>query len=128
MDAKPLSQKSLHQLRGIAQSFGVTDIFEKDARQLAQEINIKQGALAPPPAPPIPQPPYDARLMSKPPARVSKAMDVTELLAEHIKRGLSLRFDDNGERWFMVYGKKNDEGTMRMPLKTVLDCANKVMR
>lgn len=124
MDA--LRNKSIHELRTMAQAFGVKDIFEKDAIHLSQEIELKQQQLIPPPIPPIPTPDYDARLMTTHPSRRSTATEVTELLAEHIKRGLKLSFTE--ETWSMHSGKKNDTGPLRMPLRHILSCANRVMQ
>jgi len=124
--ADELRQKSIHELRGIAQSFGITDIFEKDAVRLAQEIELKQVKLVPPP-PILPEKPqYDARLMTKPPARISKPMEITELLEPYIVLGLKVRMDE--ERWYFAYGEKTDEGPLRMPPRNILICAEKIMR
>lgn len=122
-----LSKKSLTELRGIAQSFDVADIFQKDQKQLIQAIEMKQQAIAPAPKIEIPKPEYDARLMNKPPARLSDVQMIEELLAPYVARGLRLNFDENGERWFMSRGKMTDEGTVRMPPRHVLHCAEKMM-
>ncbi len=122
-----LAKKSLTELRGIAQSFGVTDIFQKDILQLVQAIEMKQQAIAPMPKVEIPRPEYDARLMTKPPSKKSDQEQLESLLAPHIARGLHFSVDENAEWWSMSHGKKTDEGTMRMPLKIVLRCAEKVM-
>lgn len=122
-----LRSKSIHQLRGIAQSFGVNDIFSKDANHLIQEIELKQQALTPPPAPPIPKPEYDARLMNKPPAKRSLPLDAVEALREHIARGLLFEMDENAETWTMSYNLRRDTGTLRMPLRTLIQVANRVM-
>ncbi len=121
-----LREKSLHQLRGIAQSYGIGDIFSKDAKQLAQAIEFHQQELIPDVVIDIPKPEYDARLMTKPPSRRSDEESIRELLAQHVDQGLHLSFDH--ERWYMKFGKKTDEGTVRMPLRTVLSCANAVMK
>lgn len=121
-----LRKKSVHDLRIIAQSFGVPDIFEKDAVQLAQAIELKQQAMAPVMPPPPERPVYDARLMTKPPSRTSSPLEITELLTPYIQRGLTLSMDE--ERWYMAWGKRTDEGTLRMPLRHVLDCADRIMR
>lgn len=121
-----LRNEPLVKLRGMAQAFGITDIFEKDAVHLAQEIELKQQKMVEPEIPLPPKPEYDARLMTKPPSRRSSAVEITELLAEHIKRGLKLSFTE--EQWYMACGIKNDQGTIRMPLRHVMECANKVMR
>lgn len=124
--ANELSKKSIHDLRVIAQSFGVPDIFEKDALHLVQEIELKQQNLVPPAIELPPKPEYDARLMTKPPSRRTNMGEITELLEPYIKMGLRLRFDE--ESWYMDYQQRNDSGTIRMPLRTVLAQAERLMR
>jgi hypothetical protein len=120
-----LRKKSVHELRTMAQAFGVTDIFEKDAIHLVQEIELKQQKLIPAPTILPPKPEYDARLMDAKPAQRGDMDEITELLKPYIERGLHLRFEE--ECWFMDAGKKTDTGTIRMPLKSVLECARRVM-
>ena len=122
-----LRAKSLHQLRAIAQGYGVPDIFAKDMNQLIQAIELKQIDMVPDVAPPIPRPEYDARLMSKPPSKSSNQSDILALLEPHIQRGLHITFPEL-ERWHMRHGKKEDTGTTRMPLRVVMDCADRIMR
>lgn len=122
-----LKQKSLTELRGIAQSFGISDIFSKTNIQLAQEIELKQQKLIPPVAPPIPKPEYDARLMTRPPSKTSNQDDIIALLKDHISRGLHVTFPEP-DKWEMRFGNKNDSGTTRMPLRTILNCANAVLK
>jgi hypothetical protein len=121
-----LLNKSLVELRGIAQSFNIPDIFQKDTIQLIQAIEMKQQGITPAPKVEIPRPEYDARLMTKPPSKRSDKEAMEELLAPHIARGLHFKVDENAEWWSMSHGKRTDEGTMRMPLKTVLRCAEKL--
>jgi len=121
-----LKGKSITELRGMAQSFGVQDIFTKTDLQLIQAIEMKQEAMQPVAPIVIPKPEYDARLMTKPPSRKSNQEEIEALLTEHVARGLKLSFSE--EQWFMHMGKKSDEGTIRMPLKTVLHCANEMLR
>lgn len=120
-----LSSKSLTELRGIAQSYNIPDIFQKDQRQLVQAIEMKQKAMLPEPKVEIPRPEYDARLMLKPPSKKSTQEEAEELLAPYIARGLHVTFEP--EWWKMSFGKKTDEGTMRMPLRVLLKCAEKLM-
>lgn len=120
-----LAGKSLVELRGIAQAFGVKDIFQKDALQLRQAIEIKQQALIPEPKIEIPKPEYDSRLMTRPPSRKTDREEIVQLLAPYVARGLNLKFDE--ERWYMQFSKRTDEGTIRMPLKIVLRCAEKLL-
>lgn len=122
-----LLNKSLVELRGIAQSYNIPDIFQKTPIQLIQEIELKQEAAIPVPQVEVPKPEYDARLMTKPPSKKSVREEADALLAPYIARGLRFTVDENEERWQMVHGKKTDEGTMRMPLRTLLYCARKIM-
>ena len=120
-----LRSKSLTQLRGIAQSFGIPGIFEMDQAHLIQAIEAKQQSLTPPSPVEIPRPMYDARLMDRPPAKKGTKQEMEELLKPYIERGLHLTFSD--EQWFMRCGKKTDQGTIRMPLKHLLRCAERMM-
>lgn len=121
-----LQNKSLTELRGIAQSFEIADIFQKDQRQLIQAIELKQQGLAPKPKVEIPRPEYDARLMTKPPSKKSTQEELEQLLAPYVARGLHVEFEP--EWWKMSFGKKTDEGTMRQPLRIILRCAEKLMQ
>lgn len=121
-----LKHKSIHELRGMAQSFGITDIFEKDATHLAQEIELKQQKLIPAPVILPDKPEYDAGLMTRPPARRASMDEITTLLEPYIKMGMRLTFDN--EVWSMSSGVKNDTGSIRMPLIHVLECARKVVQ
>lgn len=121
-----LAKKSLHDLRVMAQAFGVTDIFEKDAAHLMQEIETMQIAMISPPLELPPRPPYDARLMTAQPAATSDMNSIIDLLEPHIGLGLKLSFDE--ENWYMARGKKADSGTIRMPLRDVLMCAERVLK
>ena len=121
-----LKKKSIHDLRVMAQAFGVTEIFEKDANNLIKEIEIKQQSMLSPSIEPPPRPQYDARLMTGQPNEIASPEAIVELLTPHIKMGLKLSFED--EHWFMRNGKREDTGTLRMPLRDVLTCAEKILR
>lgn len=118
-----LAKKSIHELRAMAQAFGVTDIFEKDAVHLIQEIELKH---APQPIA-LAQLPQIHFVHADPDAHAGAAV-IVELLEPFIKVGLKLSFTDDGERWMMKYGKRDDEGTMRMPVRVVLECAKRIMQ
>jgi len=121
-----LNKKSLTDLRGIAQSFDVPDIFSKTDIQLIQAIELKQQTLVAPKPEPIPAPMYNATLMTKPPSKVSDRDKAMELLQPFINRGLHLEFTDTDD-WTMRWGKREDSGTLRMPLRVLLGCAQKIM-
>ena len=120
-----LLKKSVHDLRIMAQAFGVTDIFEKDQNRLIQDIELKQQNSFTPPVQLPPRPAYDGRLMTATPSQTSSPLELTELLEPHIILGLKLWFQD--EHWFMKCGKREDSGTLRQPLRTILGCAEKVL-
>lgn len=121
-----LHNKSMHQLRSIAQGMGVADIFTKSKERLIQDIELGQQDLVQVKPESIPQPPYDARLMTKPPAKKSNESDLMELLRPYVERGLTVDFP-TPETWRMRWGKREDNGNMRMPLRHVLQCADKIM-
>lgn len=121
-----LLKKSLHDLRVMAQAFGVENIFEKDAIHLAQEIEDKHILAAQElkqDPPPIPQ--YDARLMTAEPSSRGDMQEIIDLLEPYIKMGLKLSFSE--ESWEMHSGKKMDTGSIRMPLRHILNCARNVV-
>lgn len=121
-----LQKKSLTDLRTMAQAFGITEIFEKDAAHLIQEIELKQVAMIPPPVVIIPRPPYDARLMTERPRKISSPAEIANTLEPYVRLGLKLSFED--ESWTMVSGKKSDSGSLRMPLRDIMGCADRVLR
>lgn len=118
---------SLTQLRGIAQSFGIDNIFQKTASQLEQEISLKQKEMMPPVKIEVARPAYDARLSSKPPSRVSKEEEIQEIIRPFQAKGLYFEFV-YPENWMMRWGDKEDTGTIRMPLRNILICAEKIMK
>ncbi len=120
-----LEGKSLTDLRGIAQAFGIKDIFQKDALQLRQAIEVKQLDLEPVQKVEVAQPPYDARLMTMVPADTLDQAMAEHYLAPYVENGLRVTYDE--ERWYMRNGKRTDEGTMRMPPRHLLDCARRIM-
>lgn len=98
-----------------------------DSAQLLQAIELKQVALIPEPAVIPPRPEYDARLMTKPPAKFSQHAELVALLEPHTTAGLHLTFPEP-EVWEMSYGKKTDTGSMRVPLRVILKCAEEIMK
>lgn len=121
-----LRDKSLTDLRSIAQGYGIADIFQKDKPQLLQAIELKQQAMVPKEKIEVVTPQYDPRVMTKAPARKSDKAYIEELLAPYTAKGLKLSFPEP-EVWAMSYDKRNDTGTMRMPPRVVLRCADKVL-
>lgn len=121
-----LATKSFHELRSIAQGMGVADVFSMDRNQLVQAIELRQKDLSPTPDAPRVVREYDARLMTKPPSKKANQIDMESYLQPLLDQGLHLDFP-NEEEWHMRFGKREDTGTMRMPLRVVLGCAERLM-
>ena len=124
-----LHEKGLHELRGIAQGCDAVvleKLFSMDKPQLIQAIEAKLERMAPDPVIDIPKPEYDARLMTKPPSKSSTQDDIVSMLVPYTNIGMHLTFPDP-ESWHMQHGRKEDTGSMRMPLRNILQCAAKVM-
>ena len=75
-----LLKKSVHDLRIMAQAFGVTDIFEKDQKRLIQDIELKQENSFVPSIQLPPRPMYDGRLMTASPSEISSPEELVDLL------------------------------------------------
>ena len=120
-----LRKKSIHDLRVIAQSFGIADIFEKTANILSQEIELKQQKIVKPVIELPSEPEYDVRLMTAKPYAKASMDSAIEILEPYIKMGLKLKFDE--EHWYMDYQTRNDMGTIRMPLRHMLRAAQRLM-
>lgn len=120
-----LDQKSLTELRTIAQGLGVSDIFSKAPNQLIQDIERKHKELIPQEKIAIPLPHYDARLMTATPGEMCSKEVLLDLLTPYIKRGLKVELGD--ETWKFSFGKKTDTGTLRMPLRTAIKKAQEVL-
>lgn len=116
-----LRDKSIHELRGIAQSFGIDDIFKKDAVHLAQEIEQRQEKLAEPKLPPI-NISYDIPHTQ---GSICSPTELTDALQHHIKHGLTLRFEP--DHWIMSARKKLDTGSLTMPIRDIIKCADRVL-
>lgn len=121
-----LENESLSKLRGIAQSLGVRDVFAKTKLELVQSISLKQEEATPKLEVVIDKPQYDARLMTKPPARISDEAIVREYLQPYIDIGMKLRIEDG--HWYIAHGIKTDEGSLHMPPRVILNCAKALMK
>ena len=118
-----LKDKSLTELRNIAQVIGIPDIFEKSSGQLLQLIEAAELGKT---VDPIEMPPAFVGLTNE--RRLAPLLDpstVVDMLAPWIKIGLKVRLE--GDRWYLANGERTDEGSMRMPLRHVWQCAEKLM-
>jgi hypothetical protein len=121
-----LHSKTIHELRSIASGMGVEYGFGDDVNAIAQKIEQRQADMQPVIAPVPPAPEYDARLADAKPVRKSDEALVRELLQPHIALGLHLSFP-TPETWHIAFGRKEDSGSIRIPPKAILRCAERVM-
>lgn len=117
----------LYKLRAIAQGYGIPDIFQKTDIQLRQAIELKQNEVVPKVVQVQAVVSYDARLMTKPPSKRSAKHELLVLLQPLVDRGLVITFP-NEEEWHMKWAKREDTGTMRQPLRNILECANRLVK
>lgn len=118
-----LASKSLVELRGIAQSLGLPDIFTSSKTHLVQAIEHKISAGG------------EAVRESLPPARIVVELDqapgesgdraaIRRALEPYIARGLRLSFSDYG--WMIDMAGRHDEGCWGVPLRVICACAEVV--
>ena len=115
-----LNDKSLTELRTIANGLGIKDIFSKSPAVLIHDIEVKHSALIPKEKIIVP---IEYRLISS--TDMCDKDELLELLEPYIQRGLKVFIGD--ETWRFSFGNKNDSGTLRMPYKIALKKAAEVL-
>lgn len=122
-----LQDKSITELRTIAQGLGVAGILSKTSSQLISAIEAKKETIfeVKPPAPETII--IDSRLRDAPPAESVTEDMLLEVLLPFINRGLIVEFPDE-YTWEMINGKRTDTGTMAQPLRNVVRCAERIMK
>jgi len=115
-----LNEKSLTELRTIAQGLGVEEIFTKSHAHLVQDIEKKHGELIPKEKIVVP-----VQYKMLPTGDKCDKGELMQFLEPYIKRGLKVVIGD--ETWKFSFGKKNDSGTLRMPLRIALRKAAEVL-
>lgn len=119
--AKQLEERSLTELRAMASAMGVSVSFADDKGKLLKAIRAEVAAKAPKPLPFAPLVPSD------PLNQGSWQGSVKEALQHMIDRGLILSFPTS-DQWHMQRDQKSDSGTMKMPLRGIVRCAEAVMK
>jgi hypothetical protein len=124
----PIANKSIHELRGIAQGYGVSgNIFGMTANELLQAIDGKQKELTPKPVINIPPPEYDGRLRHSPPSESSDESEIKELLKPYTDIGMRLAFP-YPETFHISWNNREDTGNIKQPLRIILQCAQQLMK
>lgn len=115
-----LKEKSLTELRTIAQGLGVVDIFSKSLPHLIQAIEKKHSDLIPKEKIVIP-----VEYRTLPSGDICDKVLLMELLEPYIKRGLKVVIGE--ETWKFSFANKEDSGTLRMPLRVALKKAQETL-
>ena len=123
-----LVNKSITELRGVAQAMGVVWGFGDDKDRLIHLIETKRDVTVPP-APVLDIPlPNNQLLRTLPPARISREQEIMGFMQPYIDRGLRFTISDDLQTWSMQAGIKTDSGTMRQPPRILIECAEKVLK
>lgn len=117
-----MKDKSVTELREIALSLGVGDVFSLTTPQLMQEIELKHKELIPTKEV-VPEPVYIKANMDSPEWTESELLSA---LQPYIERGLKVSFKDG--MWRFSHGIKNDTGNMRMPMKIAIKKAVEILK
>lgn len=122
-----LDEKSLTELRAIAQGCGAQFDFSTSKPHLLQAIRQRSIDIIPKPIEEKPVIENPDLLRNLPPAKNLKPDAVIDMLKPYITKGLRLSFPTQ-LTWKMEAGKKVDTGTLRMPLRILVRCAEQVMK
>ena len=115
-----LEAKSIHELRGVAQAVGVKFAWEWDKPKLLRKITAKCN-------PENWKPPKrsdDPKLDSPYAPTQEKIIEATENLR---KLGLVITFP-TPDTWQMNWDRREDSGSMTLPLHVIYNCAKELMR
>lgn len=115
-----LEDKSIHELREIADKLLIPDIFAKSAKELIRDIQIKQNTLVP-----TPEPVPVANEVS-PEVWGDREAEIMALLSNFIERGLHVSF--SGSTWRIFRNEKEDSGHISAQNKAIVKAAEVVMR
>jgi hypothetical protein len=106
-----LETKSIHELRGIAQAVGIKLDWAWNKQKLIDKIDEKTK----PPPKPMPQ-------ISDEPKNGDQESLVKALA---IYAGMVITFPTE-DTWQMNCGRKQDSGTMHMPVHAIMECARRL--
>lgn len=115
-----LTHKSIHELRAIADSLNIIDLFSLTKEDLIEEIKKKSIIKKPDPAPEVE---YVLPELNKPPS--SRRAEIRHILTPYTNIGLHLSFDDG--TWHMKYGLKEDSGHMTSLDRVIIAAAKKMI-
>lgn len=122
-----LREKTVHDLRSIAHSYGIADVFKKTKNALIQMIELKAAKILEDKVEIPPRNEHDPRVKSWYPAQDQVHEQITELLADHMQKGLHLSFP-SPLHWQISFRGKEDSGNTSIPLRVILGCAERLMK
>lgn len=105
---------------------GAEFTFADNKLRLIETIRDFMAAKVPPLQIPDPLAPSDQRLSISVPKFISTQVEISDALADYIKRGLRLTFPTE-DQWMITITKKQDSGSLRMPLVDIVRCARDLM-
>lgn len=109
----------------MAQAMGADFSFGADKAALMKLIREHMEAKVPRPRIPDPLTAADLRLTGD--ADQSRQADILDMVSEYTARGLRVTFPTS-DTWMMTFDRREDSGTMRAPLVTIVRCAKEMMR
>lgn len=122
-----LKDKSIIELRSIAQGLGITIQFSDGKEELVRKIDNGLDKQLPPSPSLPPNVPTDMTLRTRPPSKNVTQVAIMDKMTPLIARGLKVTFPCE-DQWHFAFGKRSDSGTLRMPMRVVIECANNVMK
>jgi hypothetical protein len=122
-----LEDRSLTELRALAQAMGAKFAFADDKSKIIANIREHMAAKVPKPRIPDLVEPSDQSLIIVPPKYVCTQKQIVDALQPYTLKGLVIRFPTE-DQWMLSCGKKEDSGTLRMPLLDVVRCARDMVR
>lgn len=121
-----IEQKSITELRGIAQAVGLKLDWRWDKSKLIRKIkettdNALNGV------PTESDEPSDARLRTVPPARNLPQNDVMKALEKYKERGLIVTFPTPDSIRLTRTIVREDQCSLRVPLRVIVECARRIV-
>lgn len=127
MRQAPLEDRSITELRSMAQAMGATFEFKDDKNAVMKIIRDHMAAKVPRPRALEPLMPADTRFITHEIPEPIEHSTIVDALAEYTARGLVLIFP-TVDTWQISRDKRHDSGTTRAPLVDIVRCAREVMK
>lgn len=127
MRQAPLEDRSITELRAMAQAMDAKFSFSDDKTAMISIIRDCMASKVPKPRTPDDLRPADQRFIITPPKYVCTQSDVLDILQPFIKQGLQVTFP-TVDQWHIKFDKREDSGSMMIPPLAVMRCAKELMR